>query len=127
MKKRITFAIGVLAVLGAVGGTTLFASRAMAAGPKTAQTAKQPEPKGKVAPWEAIKIALGKVHGRPLNANFEFDEGHWVYGVMIVSNGTIQEVEVDPNTGKVGDVEKIEPAAEAKEVESELTAAIKAG
>lgn len=83
-----------------------------------------PEPKGKITPWEAIKIAKGKVPGRALNANFEFDEGKWVYGVMIVANNTLQEVEIDPMTGKVGDVEKVTPEGEAKEMKAELTRAL---
>lgn len=88
--------------------------------------AQQPAPKGKITPWEAIKIATGKVSGRPLMANFEFDEGHWIYGVMIVSGKSIKEVEIDPMTGKVGDTENVTPEGEAKEVQQELTAALKA-
>lgn len=87
-----------------------------------------PAPAGKIAPWEAMKIAVKKAPGsRALNANFEFDEGHWVYGVFVVKGKTLQEVEIDPMTGKVGDVEKITPDGEAKEVRQELMAAIGGG
>jgi hypothetical protein len=93
------------------------ALRANAGGPR-------PEPTGKVTPWAAIKIALTKVPGTPLNANFEFDEGKWVYGVMIVSGKSIKEVEIDPNTGKIGGVETVTPDDEAQEIKAELTKAV---
>ena len=84
----------------------------------------QPAPRCKISPVDAIKIAQKKVSGRTLQANFEFDEGHWVYGVMIVQGKVIKEVEIDPMTGKVGDVEVVTPAGEAKEMEAELNKAI---
>lgn len=83
-----------------------------------------PEPQCKISPVEAIKIAKGRVAGRVLQANFEFDEGKWVYGVMIVSGKTIKEVAIDPMTGKVGDVETVTPDGEAKEMRDALTKAI---
>ena len=83
-----------------------------------------PTPKCNISPVQAIKIAIKKVHGRALNANFELAEGKWVYGVMVVTGKTIQEVEIDPMTGKIGDVEKITPEGEAKELQGELNAAI---
>jgi hypothetical protein len=108
--------IGLAALLG--GSLCLMTARAQ-------QGAKKiPAPMGKITPWKAIEIATGKVPGRALNANFEFDEGHWIYGVMIVSGKTLKEVEIDPMTGKIGDVESITPEGEAKEVASELNAAI---
>lgn len=82
-------------------------------------------PMAKFGPVDAIKTALIKVPGTALQANFEFDEGHWVYGVMIVHDHKLSEVEIDPMTGKVGDVEDVTPAGEAKEVEAELNKAIK--
>jgi hypothetical protein len=88
---------------------------------------KPTPPTGKITPWAAIASATKKVPGRAISANFEFDEGHWIYGVMVISGGKISEVEVDPTTGKVGDVESIDPVAEGKEVTQELQAALKAG
>lgn len=89
---------------------------------------KTPAPTGKITPWAAMKIATGKVPGsRALNANFEFDEGHWVYGVMVVTGGEkkeLKEVEIDPTSGKVGDVESITPEGEAKETAAELNKAL---
>jgi uncharacterized membrane protein YkoI len=83
-----------------------------------------PAPTGKITPWEAIKIATGKVPGRALNANFEFEDGHWQYGVIVAAGKTLKEIEINAMTGKIGDVETITPAGEAKEVQSELTAAL---
>jgi hypothetical protein len=45
---------------------------------------------------------------------------------MIVSGKSIKEVEIDPMSGKVGDTENVTPEGEAKEVQQELTAALKA-
>ena len=113
--------LGVLAIgaglAALIGGLSLVGARAQ-------DGKKIPAPSGKITPWQAIQIANKKVPGQAINANFEFDEGHWIYGVMIVSGKKIQEVEIDPNTGKIGDVEEITPAGEAKEIEAELNAAI---
>lgn len=115
MKTALYTTLGLGAVLA--GGTGMLAAHAQQKGSTT------PEPKCKVSPVEAIRLAKGKVPGRPLNANFEFDEGKWVYGVMIVSGKTIKEVTIDPMTGKVGDVETVTPEDEAKEIKDELTKA----
>jgi hypothetical protein len=84
-----------------------------------------PAPSGKVAPWEAMKIATKKTGGRALGANFEFDDGHWIYGVTVVTKGKLQEVEIDPTSGKIGEVENITPDGEAKETKSDLQKALK--
>jgi hypothetical protein len=106
-----------------LGGSVLvFAAQSGAGAQKDAN-----KPIGKITPWEAIRIATTKVPGRALNANFEYAEGHWVYGVMVVTNTTpkkIQEVEIDPITGKIGDTEEITPDGEAKEMAAELNAAL---
>ena len=119
MNKR---ALGIMAA--GLGLTTLIGGFALQTAKATGGKA-DPAPAGKITPWEAIKIATGKVPGRALNANFEFDEGKWVYGVMIVSKGKLQEVEIDPMTGKIGDTEAITPEGEAKKLQAELTAALK--
>ncbi len=115
MKTALYATLGVMTVLA--GGTGLLAAQAQQKGSAT------PQPKCKITPVEAIKIAEGKVVGRPLQANFEFDEGKWVYGVMIVLGKTIKEVEIDPMTGKVGAVETVTPEDEAKEMKDMLTKA----
>ena len=43
---------------------------------------------------------------------------------MIVNGKVVKEVEVDPMTGKAGDVENVTPQNDAKEVENELSVAI---
>ena len=83
-----------------------------------------PQPICKITPVKAIKIAEGKVSGRPLQANFELDEGKWVYGVIIVKGKTISEVEIDTISGKVTDEETVMPSGEANELRDELTKAI---
>src|SRR5438128_2318360 len=98
--------VGISALAGLatllVGGVSLRNAQAKGA-------EKQPAPACKITPVQAIGIALKKVPGRPLQANFEFDEGHWVYGVLIVSGKVIKEVEIDPMTGKVGGTETVTP------------------
>lgn len=104
------------------GSAFVFATQTGAGAQKDAN-----KPVGKITPWEAIKIATAKVPGHALNANFEYAEGHWVYGVMVVTNTTpkkIQEVEIDPITGKIGDMEEITPEGEAKEMAAELNTAL---
>ena len=117
-KRNLGFMAAGIGLTALIGGLALQQAGA-AGGGKT-----DPAPTGKITPWAAIKIATGKVPGRVLNANFELDEGKWVYGVMIVANGKIQEVEIDPTTGKIGDTEEITPEGEAKEIQAELTAAL---
>ena len=85
-------------------------------------------PKAKISPIQAMAAAKAKLGGgTAFNSNFEFDEGHWVYGVMIVKGHQISEVEVDPNTGKAMDVEKVDPAGEAGEMKSDLAKIAAAG
>ena len=82
-------------------------------------------PKAKIGPVQAIHAALGKVHGVPFSATFEYDGGKWGYDVIVIHNHKASEVEVNAMTGKVGDVEAAIPADEASELKSDLTAAIK--
>ncbi len=114
--SRIGFSV--LAAFALIGGAAFAGAKAQE------KTMKQPEPKCKINPVEAIKIAHTKVKGTVIQSNFEFDEGKWVYGVMIVEGKTIKEVEIDPITGKVGDVETVTPEGEAKEMKDALTKAI---
>jgi hypothetical protein len=116
-QTRAVIAAGVVVAAG-LGGSQLIQARAQE-GAKS-----QPAPRCNISPVKAIEIAHSRVKGRTLQANFEFDEGKWVYGVMIVHNKTIEEVEIDPLTGKIGDVETVTPEGEAREVQSELTRAI---
>jgi hypothetical protein len=108
--------LGLFALIG--GSLALMAAQAQNG------SSAPPDPKCKINPVQAIKSAQGKVPGRPLQANFELDEGHWVYGVMILNGKILKEVEVDPMTGKAGEVETVTPEGEAKEVQAALTDAI---
>ena len=103
----------------AVAGAALLGSLWQAsAGAQTAPT------KGKIGPWDAMKSATGKVPGRAINANYEFEDGNWRYSVFVVAGKAIKEVGVDPMTGKAGDVESVDPDKEGREVAAELKAAI---
>ena len=110
--------IGSGLALVALGGSLFLHAHAQEGGKKMTP------PAGKVTPWEAIKIATAKTPGHALNANFEFEDGHWIYGVMVVNGKSIKEVEIDATTGKVGDTETVTPEGEGKEVTQELRAAI---
>lgn len=118
IRKTVAFyaLFGATAVLA--GGAGVFAANAQQKGSTV------PEPKCKVTPVEAIRIARTKVPGRALQANFEYAEGKWIYAVMIVSGKTLKEVAVDPMSGKIGDIETVTPDDEAKEVRSELQNAL---
>ena len=114
MTQRIT-----LWSAAAVAGAALLGSMWQAsAGVQTAPT------KGKLGPWDAMKAATGKVPGRAINANYEFEDGKWRYSVFVVAGRTIKEVGVDPMTGKADDVENVDPDKEGKEVAQELKAAM---
>ncbi len=122
--KQTPLRISISAVLVTAGLLAIgFAAGKLPPG-KTALTV---EPAGKVTPWAAMKTAAAKTGGKPFQATFEFEDGKWQYGVMVLKAGKISEVEIDANTGAVGDVEGITPAGEAKEARAELEAIIKAG
>lgn len=80
---------------------------------------------GKISPWEAIDLAKKKISGRPIQANYEFDDGKWIYGVLILTKSGIREVDVDPLTGEVGDIESLTPEEESHEVFEELSKVLK--
>jgi len=77
-------------------------------------------PKATISPVQAMAVAKKKMGGgTAFQATFEFDEGHWVYGVMVVKGHKISEVEIDPVSGKALDTEAVSAEGEAKEM-SEL-------
>jgi hypothetical protein len=55
---------------------------------------------------EAKDIAVKKVKGEVVGVILENDDGKAVYEVIVKSAGTVYEVEIDANTGKVLEVEK---------------------
>jgi hypothetical protein len=82
-------------------------------------------PTAKVTPVQAMKAAEAKVGGKAAMAMFEFDEGHWIYGVIVAKNHKLMEVDVDPMTGKAGDTENVTPEDEGKEFQQALAKLIK--
>ena len=132
MKTSIKILIGAFAAIGVVTtGTTLSSIAVAQAGKKPAVSQEKGEkpgakeapmtaPHAKVTPIQAMKTAEGKASGKATMAIFEFDEGHWVYGVVVVKNHKLSEVEVDPMTGKVLAAEAITPDGEATEMKGEL-------
>ena len=96
--------------------------------PEAKTWAKPPMPVAKIGPVQAMMVAKTKLGGgTPFGANFEYDEGHWVYGVLVVKGHKLYEVEVDPRTGKAVDSEGVNPADEAKEMRSGLAKVAAAG
>jgi hypothetical protein len=112
-------AVSLLALTTLLGGS-LFLMRAGAVPGARRDTA----PGGKVTPWQAMKLATAKTPGKPIQAIFEFEDGKWIYGVVVVSGKTLHEVEIDATTGKVGDSERITPDGEGKELTQALSAAL---
>ena len=134
-KPIVLFALAALIVAGG-----LYASRAVAAPlqgkaekeadekPEGKTWAKPPMPVAKIGPIQAMATAKAKLGGgTPFGANFEYDEGRWVYGVLVVKGHKLYEVEVDPKTGKAVDSEGVDPADEAKEMRSGLAKVAAAG
>ena len=78
-----------------------------------------------MTPVQAMAAAESKYGGKAKMALFEFDEGHWVYGVVVLKDKKLLEVDVDPVTGKAGDSESVTPDDEAKEFKEQLTAILK--
>ena len=112
-------------VLLAASGLTLAIGSAFVLTRAGAQ--KDPnKPMAQISPLAAIKTATKAVPGRALMANFEYDEGHWIYGVMILTpEKKLMEVEVDPMTGKIaGKPEAVTPEDEAKELTDQLNTAL---
>lgn len=85
-------------------------------------------PRAKVTPIQAMTAAKAKLGGgTAFSANFEFDEGQWVYDVMIVKGHKIVEVTVDPISGTEKNAGTLTPDAEAQEAKADLTIISKAG
>ena len=128
MKQSIKILIGAFAAIGVVATGTTLSSFAMGqdgqreekevAGKSQGDMSK---PVAKITPVQALKAAEGKTGGKATMAIFEFDEGHWIYGVIVVKNHKLTEVDVDPMTGKAGATEAVTPDDEAKEMKDALT------
>jgi uncharacterized membrane protein YkoI len=123
MKNSIKTLIGAFAVIGVASTGTMLSSKAFAQdqekGEKTKDT-PMTKPMAKITPVQALKAAEAKVGGKATMAIFEFDEGHWIYGVIVAKNHKLMEVDVDPMTGKAGASEDVTPDDEAKEMKDAL-------
>lgn len=131
MKTNLIYSAGLVLAL-AVGTTGILASTASAQyKPKTKMQEKEEDekpgkagpmtaPMAKISPVMAMDAAKKKVGGKPVMALFEFDEGRWNYGVIVVKGAQMMEVDVDPMTGKAGATEAVTPDDEAKEFKAAL-------
>ena len=131
MKKKqiLTFALGATLALS-LAALPAFAQQKENEKNGKAESAMWPPsaPKAKITPVQAISIAKKVLGGgTAFQANFEFDEGHWVYGVLIVKGHKISEVEVDPTTGKSMGTEAVTVADEVQEMKETLTKVAAAG
>ena len=126
MKTTLNMFVGAFAVIGFVATITTMATPAFAQekesedAPKATKWVKPTAPMAKLLPSAAMKIASSKTGGTAKMAMFEFEDGHWIYGVIVAKNHKLMEVELDANTGKVGDTESITPEAEGKEMAGEF-------
>lgn len=88
--------------------------------------AGQAAPKAKITPHQAEAAAVKKIPGKATSAKYEFEDGHWQYGVIVMGkHGGMYEVEVDSATGRVTDSEKTTPSEEAREAAADKRAAMK--
>jgi len=94
---------------------------------KSAKVIKRTKPSAKISPVEAMKLAESKTGGKAKIATFEFEDGKWIYGVVVVKSHKLMEVEIDATSGKVGDVESFTADSEAKEFKGELAKMAKEG
>lgn len=139
MKHSIKLLIGGFAALGIVSTGAMFSTKVLAQdggslsfvqdqekGEKgeeqegKAKDVPMSKPVAKVTPVQAMKAAEAKLGGKATMAIFEFDEGHWVYGVIVVKNHKLTEIDVDPSTGKAGSSEAVTPDDEAAEMKDAL-------
>lgn len=132
MKRSFKILIGAFAAIGVVSTGAMLTTQVFAQGKseKTVQSGwvRPTKPILKISPIEALTIATKKLNGgTAFQAIYEFDEGHWVYGVLVVKGHTVTEVSVDPMTGKVLDTEALTADDEAKEARDLMNQVIKAG
>ena len=136
MKNKTNILVGALAVFGSFSLVTTLTNVAFAKGPVASQEKQEKKegttkevpmtkPVSKITPSAAMKAAEKKTGGKAVMAIFEWDEGHWIYGVVTVKNHKITEVDVDPNTGVAGATEAGTPEAEAAEMKDALAKFIK--
>ena len=122
MKHPLRILIGVLATVGFFSLCTLVATPALGRSQeKEEKHAHRKPPVANINPVTAMNIASSKVGGTAKMALFEFDDGQWIYGVVVVRKHKLMEVEIDAATGNVLETENVNPSSEAKELQGELT------
>lgn len=129
MKPQLNIIVGAFAAIGVVSTGAMLSSAAFAQGHDkegSEQLGPMTAPVCKVTPVQAMVAAQGKVGGKAVMAIFEFDEGKWVYGVVVTKGRKLFEVDVDPLSGKAGDFEAVSPADEGKEFQESLKKLVKA-
>ena len=79
----------------------------------------------RIAPWDAMKIATAKLGGgKAHQATYIVENGKPIYDVIVIQGKKLSEVEIDAVTGKVGAVEQVTPAEEAREFSDQLNVAL---
>lgn len=127
MRTRSPILLSLIALVGIGASTTLFAQRItiqQEQGEKEEKEGKagpMTSPSAKITPVAAMNAAAKKTGGKAVMAIFEFDEGKWNYGVIVVKNHKLTEVDVDPTTGKAGATEAVTPSDEAAEFKDALS------
>lgn len=76
-------------------------------------------PRPKISAHTAERTAARKLHGKAISSKYEFEDGRWQYGVIVMKGKQEYEVEVSATTGKVLDMEKTSAAEEANEAAAE--------
>lgn len=107
MKKNLVFGIAVLACM--VGAGSFLQARAR--GPK------------QVTPWEAIKLAEAKTHGKAFSTTYLIEDKTF-YDIILVKSKKLLKVEVDASSGEVSPPEETTPEEESKDLSSALRAAV---
>lgn len=123
MKNSLKILIGAFAVIGVMSTGAMLSTKVYAQETEGQMTA----PSAEISPVQAMKSAEEKTGGKAGMAMFEFEDGHWIYGVVVAKRGKLSEVEIDATSGKIGDVERITPAAEGREFGQELAKFAKSG
>ena len=117
--------LATVAALGLVGGAVAATKLAPKAAPATARTpAKPPEqaPRPKLSMHQARAIAHKAAPGRIIASEYEKEGGSWRYSFDIQQKNNVQEIGIDPNSGKIierkserkRDVDRKREAREAK-------------
>lgn len=118
MKHSLKMLTVAFAVIGIIATGARMASPAFGqiqARESQKKSGPMPTPVAKVTPVQAMDAAEAKVGGKATMVLFEYDGRHWVYGVIVVKNNKLMEVDVDPANGKAGATEDVTPHEEAKE------------